>query len=44
MVQVREQLKGFAGSEYERRVKEKPEYYEDLRQRVQDYSALLGYH
>lgn len=44
MVKMREQLDGFEGSEYERRVKAKPEYYEDLRQRVQDYSALLGYH
>lgn len=42
MEQVRNQLAAFKGSEYERRVKEKPYYYEDLRKRVQDYSTLLG--
>lgn len=43
MVQVRDQLARFEGSEYERRVKAKPEYYEDLKRRVQEYATLLGY-
>ena len=43
MDKIRNQLTAFKGSEYERRVKEKPYYYEDLRQRVEDYATLLGY-